>query len=63
MDIEKEFLTVAETARLLTVSISSIYGLMKKGLLPHHRLGVKTYRISRKDVETYLIATQEGNNA
>lgn len=55
-------MTVAEVAARLQVSPSSVYLLIERGLLPHHRIGVRrgAIRITEADLTAYLIACREG---
>jgi excisionase family DNA binding protein len=48
---DHEYLTVAEAAALLRVGPSTIWRWIKAGRLPAHRLGPRTVRIHRADVE------------
>ena len=55
-------MTVAEVAARLQVSPSSVYLLIERGLLPHHRIGVRrgAIRITEADLTAYLLACREG---
>lgn len=50
---EKEYLSLEEVADFLGVTYQLIYRLVRTGELPAARLG-KLYRVSRKDLESYL---------
>jgi len=48
----KDALTVGETAARLKVATNTVYGLVEKGELPHHRIG-RTIRILPSDIDAY----------
>jgi len=48
----KDALTIAETATRLKVATNTVYGLVEKGELPHHRIG-RTIRILPADIDAY----------
>jgi excisionase family DNA binding protein len=49
---EREFYTVSEAARVLDVSRTTIWRWIDIGKLPAYRVGGRTIRIRREDVET-----------
>lgn len=49
-----EFLTIADAARLLRVSIPTVKRWIGEGRLPACRVGPRTVRIRRRDLETSL---------
>lgn len=55
-------LTVPEVAVRLQISSSSVYLLIERGLLPHHRIGARrgAIRITEADLTAYLLACREG---
>lgn len=56
-----EFLTPTEVAMILKVSSSTVYNMLRKGLLPHIRTGKGTtgsVRIPRSSVEAFLRGLQ-----
>lgn len=55
---ETKLLTVAETARILKVSRSTVYRLVQRGILRAIRPG-KGLRILAKDVERLLLPIRE----
>lgn len=57
-------MTVAEVAAHLQVSPSSVYLLIERGLLPHHRIGARrgAIRITEADLSAYLMACREGSS-
>ena len=50
-------LTVRETAKRLTISLSSAYDLIHSGELPHYRIG-GAIRISEADFQDFLAAAR-----
>jgi len=46
-----ELLTIAETASLLKVSTMTVRRWIKAGRLPAHRIGPRTIRVVRRDVD------------
>jgi excisionase family DNA binding protein len=48
---EKEFLTVKETAVLLSCSVRSIYSSIKAGQIKVTKLGDRLTRIKRSDID------------
>lgn len=57
-DTTPEYLTRKETAEMLGVSLPTLHGYVKKGYLPAHRVGEKTVRFKREDVEKALNAVE-----
>jgi excisionase family DNA binding protein len=49
-----DLLTVAELEKMLRVNRASIEGFLASGALPHYRLGPKTIRVARSDLEEFL---------
>lgn len=52
------FLTPADTARLLSVSVTETYALIRSGELPAIRVG-SSWRIERSVLESYIEAMYE----
>ncbi|MGA2035806.1 MAG: helix-turn-helix domain-containing protein [Thermoguttaceae bacterium] len=46
-------LTVAEAADLLNISTKTVYDLVNRGELSHHRVGGRTIRFLRADIREY----------
>ena len=53
-DLLANLLTVAEVEERLRVNRATIEGWFASGDLPHYRLGPKTIRIARSDLEAFL---------
>lgn len=54
------FLTVADTAELLNVSIGQAYALVRSGEIPAIRIGAGgRWRVERRVLETYIAAKYE----
>lgn len=54
------FLTVAETAEVLRVSVSQTYALVRSGELPAIRIGAaRHWRVERTELEAYIEARYE----
>lgn len=54
------FLTIADTAEVLNVSISQVYGLVRSGELPAIRIGLKgQWRIEKDVLESFILAKYE----
>jgi excisionase family DNA binding protein len=49
-----DMLTVAELERMFRVNRATVEGWLASGALPHYRLGPKTIRIARADLEVFL---------
>jgi excisionase family DNA binding protein len=49
-----DMLTVAELEKMLRVNRATVEGWLASGALPHYRLGPKTIRIARSDLEEFL---------
>lgn len=49
-----EFLTSAEARRILRMARSTFYDELKRGNIPHYRLGPRRVRLTREGLETYL---------
>ena len=56
--LAREMLTVRETACRLAISLSSTYGLIQGGKLPHYRIG-GAIRIAASDIETFLAGCRQ----
>ena len=56
---EKEFLTLADVAKLLAVSKPTVTKAVREQGLPALRIGERVLRFSRADVDAW-IATQKG---
>ncbi len=54
---EEDFITVAEAARLLRVSIVTLQRWIKQGRIPAYRLGPRYIRIRRPDLAKLLVPT------
>jgi len=50
----KDFLTVDELCELFGLARITINGWLQTGELPHYRLGPRTIRISRADLDAFL---------
>lgn len=57
-DKTPEYLTRKETAEMLGVSLPTLHSYVKKGYLPANRVGEKTVRFKREDVEKALNAVE-----
>ncbi len=57
-DTTPEYLTRKETAEMLGVSLPTLHSYVNKGYLTAHRVGEKTIRFRREDVENALNAVQ-----
>ncbi|MGT2425190.1 helix-turn-helix domain-containing protein [Amnibacterium kyonggiense] len=54
------FLTVAETAEVLHVSVAQAYALVRSGELPAIRIGTaRHWRVERSELEAYIQARYE----
>jgi excisionase family DNA binding protein len=51
----REWLTVPEVARLLGVPRTRAYELIQRGELPAVRLGERTIRVNRQELERFLL--------
>jgi excisionase family DNA binding protein len=51
----REWLKVPETARLLGVPRSRAYELIQRGELPAVRIGERTIRVNRQELERFLL--------
>lgn len=56
--LEGELLAPTAVARLLSLSRSTIYRLMERGLLPVHKI-CRHLRVRRTDVETLITRSRE----
>lgn len=54
MALEKEFYTVRELARLLSVNPMTIYRMVDRGELPVYIIGGRAKRFRKQDIEEYL---------
>jgi len=51
-----EYLTVARVQELFTVTRATVEGWLESGELPHYRLGPRTIRIARPDLDEFIAA-------
>jgi len=56
--MEKEFYTVKELAKLLSVNPMTIYRMVDRGELPVYIIGGRAKRFRRDDIEEYLKAVK-----
>jgi excisionase family DNA binding protein len=56
---ESRFLTIAETAELLRISLRTAYSLADRGEIPSVRVGGQ-YRVPRIELEEQLVASTRG---
>lgn len=57
-DTTPEYLTRKETAKMLGISLPTLHSYVKKGFLTAHRVGEKTVRFKKEDVEKALNAVE-----
>jgi excisionase family DNA binding protein len=59
-DLVGRFLTVAETAEVLHVSVTQAYALVRSGELPAIRVGAaRLWRVERSELEAYIQSRYE----
>jgi len=58
----KSWLTVPETAELLIIPRSRCYELIARGELPAVRIGERSIRVNRAELERFLLETQRVAN-
>lgn len=58
MEQEKNWLTVPEVAEELRVPRSRAYELIARGDLPAVRIGERTIRVNRTELEKFLLETR-----
>ncbi|MEK7215939.1 MAG: helix-turn-helix domain-containing protein [Chloroflexota bacterium] len=54
----RDYYTVAEAAKLLDVSIATVWRWVTGGKLPAYRVGPRTIRIAKKDLSTVISPAQ-----
>ena len=52
---EKSWLTVPEAAELLSIPRTRCYELIQRGELPAVRIGERSIRVNRKELERFLL--------
>jgi excisionase family DNA binding protein len=57
---ERDYLTPAEAARQLHVSVSTIWRWIEKGKLPAYRVGERSIRIKKQDLSKVITPVKEG---
>ena len=55
ISLRREWLKVPETARLLGVPRTRAYELIQRGELPAVRIGERTIRVNRHELERFLL--------
>lgn len=63
MDVDTDLLTIAETAKLLKVSVVTLHRWLKQGRLPAFKLGPRYVRIRRSDMPKVLTPTRMETSA
>ena len=61
--LEDDFYTVAEAARVLRVSVSTVWRWIDSGRLPAYRVGQRRIRIRTQDLRTIVRPFREGARA
>lgn len=51
--VPENLLTPKQAARILSVTLSMVYRLIKSGQLRAYKIGTKHYRLSREDVDAF----------
>lgn len=59
METEKSWLTVREVAELLHIPLTRAYALIARGELPAVRLGERSIRVNKKQLEQFLLETRQ----
>jgi excisionase family DNA binding protein len=54
----KSWLTVPETAQELQIPRSRCYELIQRGLLPAVRIGERSIRVNRRELERFLLESR-----
>lgn len=55
----REWLRVPEAAELLGISRSRCYDLIQRGDLPAVRIGERSIRVNRRELERFLLETRQ----
>lgn len=58
MDKEKSWLTVPEVAEELQIPRTRAYELIQQGSLPAVRIGERSIRVNRRELENFLLETR-----
>ncbi len=58
-----EYLTIKEVADELRVSKMTVYRMIESGQLPALRIAGRSFRVRRRDYESYVIARSSGPQA
>ncbi len=56
--VEKEWLKVPEAAELLGLPKTRTYELIQRGELPAVRIGERSIRVNRRELERFLLETR-----
>jgi excisionase family DNA binding protein len=51
---QKIYLTYREAAELLGVTVGTLYSMVSRRLVPHHRIGRRLVRFNRTELEGWL---------
>ena len=54
LDHDPEFMNAAEIAKVLHIATSSAYALMSRHEIPTVRIGKRSIRVRREDLEKYI---------
>ena len=55
---EQTWLTVREASQLLRIPLTRCYELIQRGSLPAVRIGERSIRVNRQELERFLLETQ-----
>ncbi|MDQ4145627.1 MAG: helix-turn-helix domain-containing protein [Actinomycetota bacterium] len=55
---EQSWLTVKEASELLRIPLTRTYELIAAGELPAVRIGERSIRVNRRELETFLLETR-----
>lgn len=56
--MEKEYLSVNEVAELLGFKTQSVYAMVKRGEIPAYKIGGKSIKIKKSELEAYIRTTK-----
>lgn len=59
-DLNEEFFTIPEAAKLLKVSVSTVWRWIDSGALPAYRIGQRRIRIKKAELQTIIQPIKTG---
>ena len=60
--MDTEYFTPDQVAEMLRVHLMTVYRMIKDGRLGAHKIGTRTLRITRKDIDDFISRSSTGKS-